>query len=252
MPLTIDKMMPAMLDLEKNNFQTAPPAPPAERKLAPVADKTQSYGLNLKSALGANSTGLVWAAVKMGEPIPHARRISDEYGEPSTSATLVQVTNLGISVKDSPQNTLVFVTRLDDATPVAGAQVSIRTADNKVFWTGATDARGIAVAASTDLRIDRAKEKPDEYEGDWQAISDLHFIVTAEKDGDVAYAASNWNQGIGPWDFESNFNLGEAKPLLRGNLFTDRGVYKLGEEVHAKAVLRSDTPGGIQMLPPGT
>src|SRR5581483_1826263 len=42
------------------------------------------------------------------------------------------------------------------------------------------------------------------------------------------------------------------KPLLRGSVFTDRGVYRLGEEVHAKAVLRSDTPGGIQMLPPGT
>ncbi len=38
------------------------------------------------------------------------------------------------------------------------------------------------------------------------------------------------------------FDLAEAQPLLRGTVFTDRGVYKLGEEVHFKAVLRSDTP----------
>src|SRR5262249_45596096 len=115
MPLTIEQMMPTMLDLEKNNFRNAPPAAPASRKLAPVADKTQSYGLNLKSALAASGTGLVWAAVKEGETIPHSKSVSAEYDQPPTVATLVQVTNLGISVKDSPQNTLIFVTRLDDA-----------------------------------------------------------------------------------------------------------------------------------------
>src|SRR5207253_8798259 len=50
----------------------------------------------------------------------------------------------------------------------------------------------------------------------------------------------------------SGFNLDEADPLLRGTIFTDRGVYKLGEEVHAKAVLRSDTPTGMQLFPAGT
>src|SRR5207245_1577672 len=109
----------------------------------------------------------------------------------------------------------------------------------------------------TDLRVARDKAKKpnepeEEYENSWAELSDLHFIVTAEKDGDVAYASSNWNNGIGPWDFETNFDLEEAKPILRGSVFTDRGVYKLGEEVHAKAVLRSDTPVGIQLLAPGT
>ncbi|HEX9407298.1 MAG TPA: MG2 domain-containing protein, partial [Thermoanaerobaculia bacterium] len=257
MPLSIEQMMPTMLDLEKDGFQKAPPTAPAARKLAPVPDKTQSYGLNLKTVLGANGVGLVWAAIKAGEPIPRARRVTDEYGQPTTTSTLVQVTNLGISVKDSPQNTLVFVTRLDKALPIAGAKVSIRTTDNKIFWSGITDDHGIALAPNTDLRIVRDKvKKPnqpeDEYENDWQALSELHFIVTAEKDSDVAYAASNWNNGIGPWDFGASFNLQEAKPILRGSIFTDRGVYKLGEEVHAKAVVRSDTPNGIQLLPAQT
>ena len=43
----------------------------------------------------------------------------------------------------------------------------------------------------------------------------------------------------------------EAEPLLRGTVFTDRGVYRLGEEVHFKAILRSNTPGGIRLLPDG-
>ena len=66
------------------------------------------------------------------------------------------------------------------------------------------------------------------------------FIVMAEKDGDVAYVGSDWNEGIQPWDFGTRFDLGESPALLRGTVFTDRGVYRLGEEVHFKAVLRQN------------
>jgi uncharacterized protein YfaS (alpha-2-macroglobulin family) len=251
MPVTIDQVMPTMQELDKANFQKAPPTQPAQRKLAPVADKTQSYGLNLGPAL-TNGHGIVWAAIQPGATIAKAHRYNE-----SVTSTLVQTTNLGLSVKDSPQNTLVLVTRLDDAAPVAGAKVSIRTSENKVVWSGTTDARGIATAPNTDLRADRSKKKEgneEEYDDSWGAIGGLHFIVVAEKDGDTAYVASNWNNGVAPYDFNlsSGFDLGEAVPLLRGTIFTDRGVYKLGEEVHAKAVLRSDTPNGMQLLPAGT
>src|SRR5512143_3892531 len=40
--------------------------------------------------------------------------------------------------------------------------------------------------------------------------------------------------------------------MLRGSVFTDRGVYRLGEEVHFKAILRHNTASGIRLLPPGT
>src|SRR6266540_1398351 len=248
MPIGVEQAMPTMLDLEKANFQKTPPTQPAQRKLAPIADKTQSYGLNLSSALTKGS-GIVWAAIQPGAAIAKAHR----YNETVTS-TLVQVTSLGLSVKDSPQNTLILVTRLDDARPVAGAKVSIRTKDNKVVWSGTTDERGLAAAPNTDLRVVRGKKPEEESAGSWESIGGLFVIVTAEKDGDAAYVASNWNNGISPFDFslQSGFNLDEADPLLRGTIFTDRGVYKLGEEVHAKVVLRSDTPTGMQLLAVGT
>jgi alpha-2-macroglobulin len=253
-PLALDEVMPTILSLQKVGFNKTPPVPPVDRKLAPVPDKIQSYGLNLKSVLSPQNTGIVWAAVKPGQPIPRTPEYPAE-----VTATVVQATNLGISVKDSPQNTLVFVTRLDDAKPVAGAKVSIRTTDNKVFWTGTTDEKGIAVAPNTDLRVDRKKKSDaggecEDCDSTWQALEGIHFIVTAEKDGDAAYVVSDWHEGISPWDFDSIgfFNLDEALPTLRGTIFTDRGVYKPGEEIHAKIVLRSDTPSGMQLLRAGT
>src|SRR5207245_2403901 len=80
----------------------------------------------------------------------------------------------------------------------------------------------------------------------------LRFLVTAEKDGDVAYLGSDWTEGIEPWEFGLRVDLSESKSLLRGSVFADRGVYRLGEEVHFKAILRADTAEGIRLLAAST
>ncbi len=63
-------------------------------------------------------------------------------------------------------------------------------------------------------------------------------------------SAATGTKGIEPWDFGVPFNRGEAEPMLRGTVFSDRGVYRLGEEVHFKAILRQNTPSGIRLLNP--
>ncbi|HXG59295.1 MAG TPA: MG2 domain-containing protein, partial [Thermoanaerobaculia bacterium] len=258
-PLEPHELMPTLLALANSDFTATPKTRPRDRNLSPIADEIQSFGLDIASVLGPDGKGLAWVAVQEGETIERARTYHDA---PRTRATLVQVTNLGLTVKDSPQNTLVFVTRLDDGSPVAGANVSIRDVENKVVWSGTTDAKGIAVAPNTPLRLPKKEEKrespPDEemaeeqsWEDNWTALEQIHFVVIAEKEGDVAYSVSNWHDGITPWDFGANFDLGESAPLLRGSIFSDRGVYKLGEEVHLKAIVRSDTPDGMKLLPAG-
>jgi alpha-2-macroglobulin len=251
-PVTLDEVVPLMLRFEAEGYDIKPPSAAegggATRKLSPAPNKIQSYGIDVLPAL-KNGSGFVWVTVEDGEPIERAA----VHSESRRHSSLVQVTNLGLSVKDSPQNTLAFVTRLDNGAPVAGANVSIRTKDNKVFWSGKTDANGIVVAPRTDLRRVAKKEDIADEEDNWEELDKLHFVVFAEKDGDTGYAASNWHDGITPYTFEDvAFNLEEREPLLRGTIFTDRGVYKPGEEVHIKAVLRSDTPAGMQLLPAGT
>jgi uncharacterized protein YfaS (alpha-2-macroglobulin family) len=246
-PLKLDELMPTMLKLNEANFKLAPPnSQSAKRTLKVATDKIQAIGLDLAPAIGSDNLGLAWAAIMPGEPIDNTR-----HDETDITATLVQATNLGISVKDSPQNSVILVTRLDDGKPVEGATVSIRDKANKVFWSGATDAKGIAVAPKTDLRRDPGQNY-ESWEVSWRALQDLHFIVTAEKDGDVAYVGSDWNEGISPWEFGTRYDVMEADPQLRGTVFVDRGVYKLGEEVHFKAIVRADTPDGMQLLPAGT
>ena len=233
-PLAVRDLMPTLLKLQPTFAQT-PGGDGNERRLGGTADRTVSHGLDMGGALGPQGKGLVWAAVQEGEAIARSK----PFGDSRVRASIVQVTNLGITVKDSPQNTLVFVTALDSGVPVPGAKVSIVRLDNQVFWSGTTGADGVAVAPRTPLR---------NAEDTWK----FAFVVTAEKDGDLAYVGSDWNEGIEPWDFGSRFNLNEAAPLLRGTVFSDRGVYRLGEEVTFKAVLRHNSAAGIRMLPAGT
>jgi uncharacterized protein YfaS (alpha-2-macroglobulin family) len=228
--------MPTLLGFA-DGFNKAPPGPGTARRFGGEPDRILSHGLDLSKALGSGRMGLVWAAVREGEPIDRSRRFTGEGTR--TRASVVQVTNLGVTVKDSPQNTLIFVTRLDTGAPVAGAAVSIVRLGNDVFWRGTTGANGVAIAPETRLR-----------EGNnWWKFA---FVVTAEKDGDVAYVGSDWNEGITPWEFGTGVDLDQADPMLRGTVFSDRGVYRLGEEVHLKAILRHNTPNGIRMLPAGT
>jgi uncharacterized protein YfaS (alpha-2-macroglobulin family) len=239
-------LLPAILKLQapaedsegRGPFSEAPPSTGQERRLGVTADRIQSHGLDLSGALGAGGTGLVWAATRGGDPIDRARRFGPAADR--ISASLVQVTNLGITVKDSPDNTLVLVTRLDDGAPVADARVSIITRENQAIWSGTTAADGVAIAPRTpDIRDARQ----------WWRLS---FVVTAEKDGDIAYVGSDWNEGITPWSFGMAFDLDQAQAMLRGTVFSDRGVYRQGEEIHLKAILRHNTAQGIQILPPGT
>lgn len=232
--LTPDTLMPTLRALQENNFRRAPDGPGTARRLTVRPDAIQAHGLNIGSVLPSTGTGLVWAAVQPGDPIDRA---STKQNEPR--ATLVQATNLGLTVKDSPQNTLIFVTTLDAGQPVAGAAVSIVMPDNTRVWRGTTNADGIAMAPALPLRT------PDNY---WE----FAFLVLAEKDGDVAYAGSDWNEGIQSWDFDLPYDLNESEAVLRGSVFTDRGVYRPGEQVQIKAIVRRDTPEGIRLLPAGT
>lgn len=227
-------LMPRILALQKDHFQDLPPGTGTPRRLNVTPDATQSFGLDLGSLLSTTGTGLVWAGVQPGQAIPQSRAVTQK-----PTSTIVQVTNLGLTVKDSPQSTLVFVTRLDNGDPVADARVSLINTANQTVWRGTTGRDGVAMAPALPLR-------------DPQRWYEFAFIATAEKDGDFAYVGSDWNEGIMPWDFGQPYQLWEATDILRGSVFTDRGVYRPGEQIHVKAIVRTDAPTGVRLLPAGS
>jgi alpha-2-macroglobulin len=233
-PIELTSVMPRLRALQG----PSPSLPPVERETRPLTftpETVQVHGLDLRRLLSPGGTGIVWAAVAPGEVQP--RSVPANGSRPRS--TLLQVTNLGISFKESPQSTLVFVTRLDTGAPVPDARVSIVDTANVTQWRGTTDRDGVSLAPALALRGTRSR---------W----DLSFLVTAEKEGDVAFLGSNSSVNASPPGGHTSYGLDESKAVLRGSLFTDRGAYKETEEVHIKAIVRDDTPGGMRLVPEGS
>lgn len=149
------------------------------------------------------------------------------------------VTNLGVHFKRGEESSLVWVTRLDDARPVGGAQVRIADCRGQPLWEGTTDARGLA-------RLDQPLPKDYDYTHCPHAPDAL--LVVARKDADTGFMLSSWNEGLQPW----NFNLAggyRADPLI-AHTVTDRPLFRAGETVSMKHFVRRPTSHGMRLPAP--
>lgn len=169
------------------------------------------------------------------------------------------VTNMAVHLKWGRENALVWVTTLDTAQPVEGARVAVQQCDGSVLGTGVTDAQGVARFSGLPIP-DEAKscDAPElkDFTGiDYQeyyvnrALTSLNggLFITAQTSGDLSFVHSSWDEGIEAW----RFNLpseGYDAPLLAHTVF-DRSLFRAGETVHMKYVLRTQTLAGFGAAP---
>ncbi|MCX6561505.1 MAG: MG2 domain-containing protein [Candidatus Aminicenantes bacterium] len=146
---------------------------------------------------------------------------------------MVQVTEMAVTGKFSPDNDLIWVTGLKDGLPVAEAEVEIRDENNQVRWRGRTDKDGKAQAPGWKaLGI-----KPT---GEWTKPEQWVF---ARKGTDVAFASSEWGTGIDAYRFNIEYDWSPEPERLRGYVFSERGIYRAGETVHLKGLIRAREKG---------
>jgi uncharacterized protein YfaS (alpha-2-macroglobulin family) len=153
---------------------------------------------------------------------------------------VLDVTRVGVHFKTSPDSTLVWATYLKTATPAAGVPVELRDDDNKVLWTGKTGRDGLADAPGWKaLGITEWKR--------W-ARPNLWAFVKDPKG--TAVLSLDWRGGVEPWRFEIASDWAPRPQNYRVSLFTERGVYRAGETVHAKAIVRKLEGGDWRPLGP--
>jgi uncharacterized protein YfaS (alpha-2-macroglobulin family) len=141
---------------------------------------------------------------------------------------LLQATELGITGKFSPADNSIWVTNLKSGLPVENAVVEIRDDRNKLAWSGTTDAEGhVRSPGWKRLGIRQSDEwsKPEQW-------------VLVSKGEDVAFLSSEWGTGISPYRFGIEYEWDPQPERISGTIFTDRGIYRAGETVHIKSILR--------------
>ena len=198
-------------------------------RIGAARNKQAVKPIALDSVVGESGLGIVLVQVDNLRAEPNHRYYK----------SVLQVTNLGITAKFSPRSTLVWVTNLKDASPVGEARVELRSDSNGVVWSGKTDARGLASGPGWGLAGLRS-------EHEWRQPR-LWVIVTSSDD--VAFSSSDWQQGIEPWEFGIAQDWNPKLEPMQSSLMTDRGLYKAGEEVEFKGVVRLRREG-IWKIPP--
>jgi uncharacterized protein YfaS (alpha-2-macroglobulin family) len=152
----------------------------------------------------------------------------DVVGPSCVEKAVVDVTRVGLNLRSSPDSTLVWATRLKDGAPAANVPVELRDDDNKVLWRGRTDKDGLADAPGLlGLGIK-----------DWKESTRPNLWAFAKDAKGTAVLSLDWHGELEPWRFELPSDWFPRPATYAGALFTERGVYRSGETVHVKALLR--------------
>ena len=179
--------------------------------LAPVAgDKRTRVEIDPSLVLNAGK-GVFLAA------ITDKKRASEPFAR-----TLLAVTNLAPTLKFGNRAGLVWVTDLEKASSVSGVNVRLTDCGNSV-GTGKTDQAGMWRFTLT-------------------AAPQCELFVVVEKDGDVSF--THQYAGVGPWDLTSHSGY-EAEGDQSAFVFTERGVYRPGETMRVKGILRRHGERGL-------
>lgn len=209
-----------------------------------LAANLESWGgLSFSAAEAERTTELVPEGADGGDvsvPVPLAQALGGDRGvvylrveaerignddEPPMRQALIQVTELGLSVKSGPEDTLVWVTSLLDQRPVPGVEVVALDTQGKAVWTRQTDERGMAVGPGRQDTTDGPGAR----------------VVMAARGEDLAFIdLAEYATRSEPYEFGLPHAWDARADALRGIVFTERGVYRSGERVHIKGFVRVD------------
>jgi alpha-2-macroglobulin len=155
--------------------------------------------------------------------------------------TLLQVTDLAVHARIGEDQGTVWVTGVGDGRPRAGAEVRLHEVSGRVRATATTDAQGVATFAGSGLPWRDLEGCEDDC--DWG----FEGYVSARLGDDRAVVGINeYDPDLSPWQFGVGSAWRDQRVPAAGAVFTERGIYRPGEPVHAKAIVRRGPLGALR------
>ncbi|MGA7130085.1 MAG: MG2 domain-containing protein [Chthoniobacterales bacterium] len=186
-------------------------------------DKRIKTEINWDEIIGANRGGMVLLTID-GDPMPEA-------GQKRAGAqALLQVTDIGILWARESEKLRFFVFSLSSGQPIANAGIHLLNADSKEIGKIASDESGVAIIPfSEDIEWAEVRQQNDAYA--------LHLGKTAE-----GLPMSGFNLDI----FYPEWVKAAPAENARCFVFTDRPLYRPGEVVHVKGLVRALKASGLE------
>ena len=201
-------------------------------------DHARIYGVQLPVSNAGRPGSRTLLAVRITSPqLPPVQKGADR---PMGPLALVQVTDLGVHAKIGAQEGAVWVTGLSDGMPRTGAQVTLRDLKGKLLATGATDSTGLA-------RLRNYQAVPNGYEEGEESGGNLEAFISVRYGTDRSLVGINqYDPDLSPWRFDVGGAWGEERLPVAAAVFTERGIYRPGEPVYSKAIIRRGPLGSLR------
>ncbi len=180
-------------------------------------NKRQAMPIDLKEAVPGGH-GLVYLQIDTG-----SKDSWDRY-----QRAFLQVTELGLTGKFAPETNVIWVTELRTGEPAGGAAVEIRDGANAVRWRGVAGPDGRVVSPGWKTLGLKARDE-------WSKPVQWVF---ARRGRDLALLSSDWGTGLSPYRFGIDYDWNPEPSVVEGSVFTERGIYRAGETVHVKGMIR--------------
>ncbi len=151
----------------------------------------------------------------------------DGAGMPPTTQSIVQLTDIGLAWKITNKEAFIYAFSCDTGAPLPGVKVEIFGEDATALQSATTDASGIAMVPRSD------------------AARHLHASLGA--DGYLT-AFDSTLETVGLWHFPIRYSWNKsAETTRRAFLFTDRSLYRPGETVRMKGIVRKLRGNAIEL-----
>ena len=169
------------------------------------------------------------ASTTSSSPRPRfqTRRLASE----KVSRYMFVKSRLNLTLKQTRSEALLWATDLASGQPVPDLSVGLYTGPDQMEAVARTGAEGLAVV--DDLPLDDL----------WNP-----FFAVAGEPGDEGFgiAYNRWEEGINPWDFGVDSEFWGSE--YQGYLYTDRPIYRPGQTVYFKGIVRADDDAGTACL----
>ena len=141
--------------------------------------------------------------------------------EGSESPNYLVASNVNLVFKFSATDALVWATDLDTDAYLVGQPVTIYAEDGSILAEGTTDEQG--------MWRGEIPVREDPYEN-------IYAMLGKPGDPDFGFSASAWGNHFSPWDF--NLSEDTRPPHTEVYLYTDRPIYRPGQTVYFRAIMR--------------
>ncbi|MCA9797580.1 MAG: alpha-2-macroglobulin, partial [Candidatus Eremiobacteraeota bacterium] len=187
-----------------------------ERLEAP-ADEQSFQPIDLVEGGGRLEPGLYYLSTE-------SPQVSDRYFGGNRHVLVVTETNL--TLKAGQKDALVWATDLATGRPMAGQEVTFFDDNNRQLGTAITDQDGLA-------RLD-VSQRP------YRSTMLAAILPQGEPQGEQGFSAvsENWAQGISPWEF--GLEVAYELPIYNVHLYTDRPIYRPGQDIYFKGIIRTE------------